>query len=144
MGERWMARAMVRARGAKAERGKEGLLGCARTRARRRRVVRKRNGITKLVGEWYLHLRRNKPILCLSSPSPHPLIHLSFREDRVQPGCNQPFPNWTAFHVGGPPLRMRVCFTGIFISAALRRDGRSSIRGVPTPPTPIHGRGRGR
>lgn len=33
---------------------------------------------------------------------------------------------------------MRVCFTGIFISAALRRDGRSSIRGVPMPATPIH------
>lgn len=100
--------------------------------------ARGRNGMTKLVRESYLS---TFDIINQFSVFPRcfpTYLFTSHSGKTVQPGCNQPFPNWTAFHVEALAIRMRVCFTGIFISAALRRDGRSSIRGVPTPATPIH------
>lgn len=91
----------------------------------------RRNEITKLVGESYLHFRCNKPILDLPlrlllpsvsiSPLVPSLLHL-FREDTVRPGCKQPFPNWTAFRRGGPsfslflPLSLSV-FLSLYVYA---------------------------
>lgn len=103
---RWMKRDEAGSRARKLARSyvrrARGATGRERARARAGK-----HEIAKLVRESRI-LRCNKPILPLppAPPSPAPFHHTHILHPplvpgrhAVRPGCEQPFPNWTAFHV---------------------------------------------
>lgn len=88
---RWMKRRRARAR--KPARSYKRSDGRARAHARaekRNREISKRIVSFDVINQFSASSR---------SPPLHLSTRLSFREDTVRPGCEQPFPNWTAFHV---------------------------------------------